>query len=178
VAQFQAEAFGHGGRDESAEAFFIEAAELSDLLDVRAAGEGELVPCHEEDGFNAADREIDVGLLKLVVQVNIIADATNDHVSLNGLNEFSRQALVGLNLNAGQVSQNLLDHLDPFGRREQGWFLRIMPDGHNEFIGQNVTPCDDVEVAFGDRIECPGENGSDDSWVRHNKIDFSTGEVG
>src|SRR5690606_31308246 len=64
-----AEAGADGWRDQAAKAFEVMDAELDDLLDVGAAGHGELVAGHEEDGLDAADHEVHVGLLELVVQV-------------------------------------------------------------------------------------------------------------
>ena len=139
------------------------AAEHDDLADEAAAGEGELVAGHDEDGFDPADRPVGHGELEFVAHVGGVAQAAQNGLRLLLPHHVHSQAVIANDAGAGHVGDEIADHLDALVEAEHLTLIRVDAHGHDQFIEQRHAATDDVEMAIGNRVELARKDGSADA---------------
>ncbi len=72
-----------------------------------------------------------------------------------------QQTLEGIDLDVGEVSADLAQHLHAFLHCEEGVLFRVEQQGNDKAAEQARSPLDEVEVAVGDRVEGPRIDGGD-----------------
>jgi hypothetical protein len=89
------------------------------------------------------------------------ADAAQQDAGALAAGVVDQQALEGVDLNVGQVSADLAEHLHPLLHGEERIFLRVEQQGDDQAVEEARGPLDEVEVAVGDRVERPRVDGGD-----------------
>jgi len=134
-------------------------AECDDLAYEAAAGEGILIAGHYEDGFDATDGAVGECQLELVSEIGDVADAAEDDGGVDGSDEVHGEAFVFGSVSAGDIGQEMPDHVQAVVEGEEFAFFGVDADGDDDFVEEPDSAADDVEVAVGNGIELAWEDG-------------------